>query len=129
VSGSAATRVVGRRLGAGGEDIGAGRIAHVGATVRAAHEPEPRRPGTIFASAPEALLEHFDDVRPNCARLFLQECRQGGFHPLRFLRDHQREVKRPERTTDAKDSGRLRISEPHIPVEPPNLRQFAASNP
>ena len=89
MSGSAATRVVGRRLGAGGEDIGAGRIAHVRATVRAAHEPEPRRPGTIFASAPEAFLEHFDDVRPNCTRLFLQEHCQGGFHPLSILRDHR----------------------------------------
>jgi hypothetical protein len=48
---------------------------------------------------------------------------------LRFLRDHQLEVKRPRRTADAEDSGRLRISEPHLPVEAPNVRQFAASNP
>jgi hypothetical protein len=101
LSGSPSTRVVGRRLRAGGEDIGAGRIANVGATVRATHEPEPRGSGTIFASVPETLLEHFDDVRPNCARLFLQQRSQGGFHPLSFLGDHRLEVKRPGRTAGA----------------------------
>ncbi len=72
MSGRASPSVLGRWLSAGRKDIGTGRIADIGTTVRPTHEPEPCRTGTVFPSAPQALLEHFDDVGANGVRLFLQ---------------------------------------------------------